>query len=257
LELLDAAAAARFDAVNMWLVPPQGPALFAVPPGLAAPVIGDARAVREIKLRVASTGIYVGSASCGWLGPDFARDHLRRACETLAEIGARAAAVVGWDADRARLVDHLAALCAAAADYGLRVTLEFMPYSAVRSIRDAAAVLAAAAQPNLDVMVDALHLARSGGSPDDIDAVAPERITLFQICDAPRAGPPPARLRDESVNRRRYPGEGDLPLRAMLAALPTGVAVEVEVPTAAHAGLPIIERARRCAETTRRFLASG
>lgn len=255
LGLLDAAAAARFDAVNIWLVPPLAGALFRVAPPLTA-VVGDAKLVREIKLRVAATGVHVQSASCGWLGAEFDRSASARAFATLAEIGTRAAAVVGWDADRARLVAHLAELCSDAAEYGLRVTLEFMPYSAVRSLDDAVAVLHAVDRPNLDLMVDALHLARSGGTPADLARAPAERLVLLQICDAPAASPPPDELRDESVNRRRYPGDGELPLRALLDALPRDVLVEVEVPCAADAGLPVVERARRCAETTRAFLAA-
>ena len=44
LELLDAAAQAGFDSVNMWLVPPPAMTAFTLKCGATAPVIGERRA---------------------------------------------------------------------------------------------------------------------------------------------------------------------------------------------------------------------
>jgi sugar phosphate isomerase/epimerase len=254
LELLDAAAAAGFDSVNMWLVPPPALAVFTVKCGATTPVVGDARLMREINRRIAATGVRVFEASCGWMSPTFDLSAPARVLDTMAQIGTRRVSLVGWDGDRGRLVANLAALCADAAAYGIAVTLEFMPYSAVRTVADAAGVLAAVAAPNLDVLVDALHLARSGGTSADLLLLEPHQIGVLQLCDAPAIGPPTERLRDESVNRRRYPGEGELPLDDLLAAVPANIVIEIEIPAAEHAAEPIAERARLCAERSRSFL---
>jgi len=254
LELLDAAAEAGFDSVNMWLVPPPAMAAFTVKCGTMVPVVGDTRLIREINRRIAATGVEVFEASCGWLSPAFDPSATGPVLDSMAQIGTRRVSLVGWDADRARLVANLAVLCADAATYGIAVTLEFMPYSAVRTVAEAAGVLAAVAAPNLDVLVDALHLARSGGTPADLRLLDPHRIAVLQLCDAPALGPPPELLRDESVNRRRYPGEGELPLDDLLAAAPADVVIEIEIPAAEHAGAPIFERARLCAQRSRSFL---
>ena len=254
LELLDAAAAAGFDSVNLWLVPPPAMAAFTVKCGATVPVVGDARLMREINRRVAATGVGIFETSCGWLSPTFDPSETGRVLDTMAQIGTRRVSLVGWDGDRGRLVANLAALCADAATYGFAVTLEFMPYSAVRTVADAAGVLAAVAAPNLDVLVDALHLARSGGTPADLRLLDPGRIGVLQLCDAPAIGPPAERLRDESVNRRRYPGEGELPLDDLLAAVPADIVIEIEIPAAEHAAEPIAERARLCAQRSRSFL---
>jgi sugar phosphate isomerase/epimerase len=254
LELLDAAAAAGFDSVNMWLVPPPAMAAFNVKCGATTPVVGNAPLIREINARIATTGVGVFEASCGWLAPTFDRAETEPVLDTMAQIGTRRVSVVGWDADRQRLIANLAALCADAAAYGMTVTLEFMPYSAVRTVSEAAEVLAAAGAPNLDVLVDALHLARSGGTPADLHLLDPRRIGVLQLCDAPALAPPPEQLRDESVNRRRYPGDGDLPLAALLRALPDDIVIEIESPTVEHAAESMVERARLCAQRSRRFL---
>jgi sugar phosphate isomerase/epimerase len=254
LELLDAAAAAGFDSVNMWLVPPPAMAAFTVKCGATTPVVGDAALIRAIDQRIAATGVGVFQASCGWLSPSFDPSETERVLDTMAQIGSQRVSLVGWDGERERMIAHLGALCADAARYGITVTLEFMPYSAVRTIADAADVLAAVAAPNLDVLVDALHLARSGGTPADLRLLHPSRIGCLQLCDAPAIGPPAERLRDESVNRRRYPGHGELPLDDLLAALPEDIVIEIEVPAAEHAAESIAERARLCALNSRSFL---
>jgi sugar phosphate isomerase/epimerase len=254
LELLDAATAAGFDSVNMWLVPPPAMAAFTVKCGATAPVVGDARLIREINRRIAATGVGVFETSCGWVSASFDPSATGPVLDTMAQIGTRRLSLVGWDDDRERLVANLAALCADAATYGIAVTLEFMPYSAVRTVADTAAVLAAVGAPNLDVLVDALHLARSGGSPADLRLLDPRQIGVLQLCDAPAIAPPAERLRDESVNHRRYPGEGDLPLDDLLAAVPADIVIEIEIPAAEHAAESIDERARLCALRSRSFL---
>jgi sugar phosphate isomerase/epimerase len=254
LELLDAAAGAGFDSVNMWLIPPPAMAAFNVKCGATTPVVGNATLMREINARIATSGVHVFEASCSWLSPAFDRSEIAPVLDTMAQIGARRVSVVGWDADRQRLIANLAALCADAAVYGMMVTFEFMPYSAVRTVADTAGLLAAVGAPNLDVLVDALHLARSGGTPVDLQLLDAQQIGVVQLCDAPAAAPPPEQLRDESVNRRLYPGEGELPLDALLEALPGGIVIEIECPTVEHAAESIVERARLSAQRSRRFL---
>jgi sugar phosphate isomerase/epimerase len=191
LELLEAAAAAGFDSVNMWLIPPPAMAAFNVKCGATTPVVGNATLIREINARIATTGVRVFEASCSWLSPAFTRPETAPVLDTMAQIGTRRVSVVGWDADRQRLIANLAALCADAAVYGMTLTLEFMPYSAVRTVAEAAEVLAAVGAPNLDVLVDVLHLARSGGTPADLQLLDPRHIGVVQLCDAP-AGSIPA-----------------------------------------------------------------
>jgi sugar phosphate isomerase/epimerase len=255
IDLIDAAAAAGFDSVNVWLTPPPGLALFAVRRPDVPAVIGDPAQVGAIRRRLAATGVSIYAASSGWLGAQFDLALIRPLLSTVAELGGRSVAVVGWDPERARLVDHLGRCCSEARAFELQIGLEFMPYSAVPTLDDAAGILAELRAPNARLIVDALHLARSGGMPADLARVAPEAIGSLQLCDAPVAAPPRERLREESVNGRLYPGEGELPLAALLAALPPGVPVEVETPVLRDAQLALLERARRCGDAARRFLA--
>ena len=57
-----------------------------------------------------------------------------------------------------------------------------------------------------------------------------------------------------SPNQRRLPGEGRLPLRDILDALPPGLPLSVELPMPTTARLSAREWAKTTAASTRRFL---
>ncbi len=247
--MIDAAAAGGFDAIDLRVIGPPGVAPI-------APVAGNEALVAAIRHRLAATGIGIFSATGIWLAPDFAVAQVERAMAVAAELGASHCLAAGYDPDRPRLVANFAALCQAAARLGLGIALEFMPYIEVKTIADAAGVLDEAAQPNAGLVIDALHLARSGGTPAEVAAIERERIAYVQLCDAPLVKPPELAPREESLRHRLYPGEGELPLFDLMAALPREVTIDVEAPCAADAHLPFAERARRAGDATRRFLAA-
>jgi sugar phosphate isomerase/epimerase len=125
----------------------------------------------------------------------------------------------------------LARLADLAAPVGLTVDLEYMIFSGVKSLRAALAIVEAAARPNLQVLVDALHWMRAGDTVADILAAPPGRIGYVQLCDGPALGPSGREaLIAEARTRRLPPGEGEFPLRALLEAMPPGCPVSIEVP---------------------------
>ncbi len=244
LELIDAAAAGGFDAVALRVIGP---------PGVETDVVADA-AIPAIKRRAADNGIGIFSTTGIWLTPAFAVSDVDRALANAAALGAESCLAAGYDDEWPRLTANFAALCRAAARFGLRIGVEFMPYLPVRSVADAARLLREAAQPNAGIIVDALHLARSGGTPADVAAVERSLISYVQLCDAPRERPATMERRDESLHYRLYPGEGELPLFALMDALPPDVTIDVEAPCAADANLSFAARGRRAGDATRRFL---
>jgi sugar phosphate isomerase/epimerase len=247
LELIAAAAAGGFDAVSLRVI--GAPGVEAV-----APLAGDTALIAAIRQRLADCGVGVYSATGIWLAPDFAVASVEPALAVAAELGASHCLAVGYDDDRPRLVANFAALCQMAARYGLTIALEFMPYIPVNNVAEAARLVREAGEPNAGLVIDTLHLARSGGTPADVAAVERERIAYVQLCDAPRVRPPELARRDESLHRRLYPGEGELPLFELMDALPADVTIDLEVPCAADAHLSFTERGRRAGEATRRFL---
>ena len=254
LELIDAAAIAGFDSVNMWLVEPPAMAHFANFKREVTSIVANRPLIDAIRRRCDERGIRIFTASAGWLGPNFDRTSIGPVMETLVDLGARSISLVGWDTERERLLANFIAVCEAAAACSLDVHLEFMTYAGLKTVEDARDFVARAARPNARIIVDALHLDRSGGTPDAVHTLDPATIASLQLCDAPKAHPARDTLRDESVNGRRLPGQGELPLFALLDALPSGVVVELETPDASLASLSIEERAKRCGDAARGFL---
>ena len=250
LELIDAAVAGGFDAIGLRIVPPMRT-------DTIVPVIGDEDLLRAIERRLADTRIEVLDIEAIWLGPDSDVGALEPALAVGQRLGASNVLVVGNDPDTARVTHNFSALAELAGRYQLRLGLEFIPYCHTATLAQAHAVVKSSGQPNTGVLIDALHLIRSGGSADDLRKVEPASILYGQICDA-RAERPATReaLRHEARGGRLYPGQGHLPLGDILDALPRGLPLGVEAPCADHGHLPAAERARICGAATRQFLAA-
>jgi sugar phosphate isomerase/epimerase len=139
----------------------------------------------------------------------------------------------GADDDRvtARLTE-LAAYAAANAP-GVRIVLEFLPIFSVSSLGQAVGIVERVDRPEVAVLVDTLHLARSGGVPADLATVDPRLLPYLQLADASASAPADlAGLRDEALYGRLLPGEGVLPLGDVLRAVPE-VPVSVELRSSA------------------------
>lgn len=245
-EMAAAAVAAGWPAVGIWVDPATWTDSIAA----------------EVRARTADAGITVLDVEVIWLkpGPDDP-DHFR-IIDAGAAIGARNVLAVSSDPDGdaaaaklGRLVDH-------AAGAELRVSLEFAAFTEVASLAAALALLARAERPTAGLLIDPLHLARTGGRPADLIDVPPSRIAYAQFCDAPASGPPAsdiAAIVHEALDLRLMPGDGGLPLAALLAALPSATPLSVELRSAAlrDACPDPAERARVLLAATRTGLAQA
>ena len=62
-------------------------------------------------------------------------------------------------------------------------------------------------------------------------ALDPQLIGYVQLCDAPLAMPATSEAYgDEAVHGRMAPGDGELPLTEIIAAIPSGTIISAEVP---------------------------
>lgn len=188
-------------------------------------------AFRAMRRALADEGMRVYDIEFVTLGEDFVPASLAGILDSAAGLGARRLSVCGDDPDRPRLVARFAELCDLAAGFGMGVDLECMAWRQVASLPDAVRVVQAAGCPNGGVLVDALHLSRTGGSPDDLRAVPPGLIRHAQLCDAPAQAPGSMdAIIQEARAGRLPPGDGALPLAPLVAALPPTVALSIEVP---------------------------
>ncbi|MDE3206591.1 MAG: sugar phosphate isomerase/epimerase [Acidobacteriota bacterium] len=246
--LVDAADAAGFARVGVTLWAPGHR-----PARLCADAATQRAAVRTVR----RSGVHVLDVGVVTLEPGLDLDDLRRVIDAAGALGADRLVAMNVDPSPTRAAATLAAVCAEAAPAGLAVAVEFMPYTATKTLAAACDLVLATGHAGAGIVVDALHLHRSGGTPAGLASRGTVPVLLAQICDARREPPPPDRLRAEALSDRLYPGQGDLPLAELLAALPAGVPITVEAPVAADVDCPPRERARRAAAGLARLLPAS
>lgn len=221
-------------------------------------VAGDPAAEEAIKEALARTGLGVLEIGVFPLRADTLVESFGPVLAFSHRIGARYIVCPIEDHDRDRRLETFRMVCELAETCALEALVEFNPYSACRSLAEAADLVRAARRPNAGVLVDALHLSRSGGHPRDIARYAPGMVPLVHLCDAP---PAPSQdlsedeLRRESRTARLLPGEGSLWLNELLDALGPDAHISVEAPSAKNAHLPAAERARLAFGATQNLLS--
>lgn len=154
--------------------------------------------------------------------------------DLMAELGCQRVNILTIDGDVARSVDELGRFTVLAAARGLSVTLEYMAGMAVGNLNDAVAAIHAVNSPHISLMVDALHLDRGGNTPADVARLDPALIGYVQICDALHQ-PVDASYGEDARHNRLELGSGELPLAALIAAVPDDVPVSLEIPMLARA----------------------
>lgn len=233
--LVAEAARAGFAAVGLRFIP-------ATSDGPAYPTRVGTEAHDELKRVLSGEGVRVSDIEFIQLKPDIDVLSLAGCLEAGADLGAEAVIASGDDPDLARLVARFAGLCRLAASFGLRVDLEFMRWRVIGTLPQAMAIVREAGQVNGAILVDALHLARSGGQPDDLLSLPDRWLRAAQLCDATATAPATqAAIIAEARGGRLPPGEGALPLGALLEALPADASLSVEMP------LPALDTRERIA----------
>ena len=222
--LVTAAARAGFASVGLRFVP-------ATPNGPAFPTRVGTEAHRALKQILATEGVRVGDIEFIQLTPEIDVQAFAGVFEAAADLSAVSVTVSGDDHDHARLTAHFAELCDLALAFGLRVDLEFMRWRAIGALLQALAIVRQAGKSNGAILVDALHLTRSGGKAADLISISDEWLRATQICDAVAVAPATeAAIIAEAREGRLPPGEGSLPLGDLLEALPADISLSVEMP---------------------------
>jgi len=120
------------------------------------------------------------------------------------------------------VADEVRALATRLDGTDIRLVLEFLPILGVRTLPQALAIVEAADDPCLGVLVDNLHLSRAGHVPADLAHVHAHLLPYIQVCDAPAvpADAAHAALMQEALHGRLLPGDGGPPIAELLAAVP-------------------------------------
>ena len=218
-------------------------------------VVGNPAKIREIHRRLAFNGIRLSNTSIYHLYPEITLDHVKPAIEVSAELGAKTIVVTCMDPDEARWTDFIAQCCEVAAKAGIHLALEVVPYSDARTLEQGLRLVQNTGAENFGLLIDTLHIARSGGTPANLANIDPKHIAFAQISDAVAEKPTDIDLPTEARSGRLYPGDGELPLYEYLDALPAKIEIEVETPRLDQSELTFNERAKQAGDATRRFLA--
>lgn len=243
VETIEAARAGGFDMVGLWV----------------DPAVWTPAHTRDARAALAATGLPLLDVEVIWLKPDSAMDDHRKVIDVGADLGARNVLCVSSDPDHARTAARLYDLCHHAEGSGMRVALEFGIFTEVKDLQAALGILDRIDHPLKALLIDAIHVDRSGSSIAEIAKLDPALLPYAQFCDAPAERPDPADfnavIRD-AIDLREQCGEGALPLAALYQALPPGIplAIELRSETLRDAFPHPALRAAAVAGATRRWL---
>jgi sugar phosphate isomerase/epimerase len=181
--------------------------------------------------------------------------------ELMAGLGVKRINSVSFEPDRQRNIDQFGLLAETAAGFGIETLVEFVPIFSVPDLPAALDLVRQVGRPDFRILVDTMHVGRTGATAADLAAIDPALIGYIQLCDAPLQPQNPGFMdpdyMDEAMHQRQVPGEGELPLLDMLAALPRDRVIGLEIPlrSEALAGVGPRERLGRCVAAARDLLA--
>ena len=175
--------------------------------------------------------------------------------DTMCELGVKRINTVSMDTDLSRSFDQFGMLAELASARGVETTLEFAPGLAVADLPTALSAIRHVGRASFRLLIDTMHLVRSGSGAADLAKLDPNLIGYVQLCDAPLK-PRIANYMQEAMTERLAPGTGELPLRDILLALPRHLVIGIEVPqqSQALAGASPQLRLGRCVEAARNLL---
>jgi sugar phosphate isomerase/epimerase len=246
VETIHAAAAGGFDAVGLWVEPEQW----------------TAQTTIDCRTALTQTGLELLDVEVIWLKPESDMTTHKRVIDIGAELGAKNVLCVASDPDMGGNAARLAELCRHAEGSGMRVALEFGIFTEVKNLRQAMAVLDSVAHPLRALLIDPIHVDRSGTTADEIAAVPRELLPYAQFCDAPTKRPDPDNfdaIITDAIDLREQCGEGGLDLISIYNALPDGIPLSIELRSKAlRDGFSDPgERAKVVAAATRAWLAAN
>jgi sugar phosphate isomerase/epimerase len=158
----------------------------------------------------------------------------------------------------AQAADGFGAACTEAAGYGLRLQLEFMPFTPIPNLRSAWRVVSEAGAANGGLVLDVWHFRRSGSSPAQLAAIPADRLFTVQLSDGP-ADPEPD-LWHAASHDRWLPGTGRLDVTGILRsvrALGTRPEFGPEVVSDSLSALGPLTAAVRAAAASRQVLSEA
>ena len=213
--------------------------------------------LRQTKTALASTGLKVHDIELARVADGTDPKKYLPELEVGAELGAKHVISSIWTNDRVFAAECFDQLCDIAKPLGLTISLEFVTFASVKTLREALDVLKASRRTNCGVLVDMLHFSRSRVPLADLAQVPREWFHFVHLCDATAAIPTTTEeLTRQAREERLYPGEGAIDIASILQRIPN-VPCSIEAPHAARVKeMGFTEHAFRCLEAAKKFVAA-
>jgi len=148
---------------------------------------------------------------------DYSTDEVLRQAVVLGAHTISAIELWGNAVDLDQGAERLASLCDRAAEHGLRVQVEFIPFSGIPTLREAWELVRRADRTNAGIVFDTWHWYRGDNDEALLREIPGDRIFAVQVSDGPSSGEED--LLDECLHRRLLPGEGEMDLTRVLRLL--------------------------------------
>jgi sugar phosphate isomerase/epimerase len=218
----------------------------------------DAQLRRELLATMTDRGVTISLGDGFLVLPDAEIRGCTADLDALAELGAPRINVVSLDPELGRTFDQFAILTELAAERGIETVVEPVPGLTVGDLPTALAAREHVGRPDFRLLIDTMHLVRSGSGAADVANLDPGCIGYAQLNDT-TLEPRGDNYMEEAMFERMVPGDGELPLPDIVSALPRDIIIEIEVPqrSLALAGVGPIDRLRPCVEAARRLLSEA
>jgi sugar phosphate isomerase/epimerase len=234
VHLVRIAAEAGYGSFSLWVQPP---AMYDV-------MLATSAMTADLTRVIADHSVTLGNLEVFNLNIDDPIAEYEPAIALGAHLGATTATAIDFGSPRRDIAERLAAFHALCADHGMLALIEPISMGNVRTPQDGLDLIRDAGV-DAKLVIDCVHLMRTGCTADTLLTIPPEYVGHVQICDGP-AAIAPDEVGVEATANRLYPGEGDFPLAEILAAVPPGATLGLEVPNLARLerGMTPAERAR-------------
>jgi sugar phosphate isomerase/epimerase len=249
--IVDASADAGFSGVSLWAFHHQA----AVAAGTSPEQVRAWHTDRGLSVPVVESLI-------GWEGGDPAtiEEQCGGTFEVASFYGAQAVAgvVMASEIDRGAAAKGLALLGKMGADRGLKVCIEWLPWSGLPTIKSAWELIQEAGGENLGLVVDTWHWLRQPGGPDPdtLRQIPGDRIHCVQLDDTTATGAGDDQML-ESMTNRLLPGDGEVDWPNILGLLEEIGADPIYAPEVFNLALlekGPTEMARKIGESSRKVL---
>ncbi|MDH3755119.1 MAG: sugar phosphate isomerase/epimerase [Acidimicrobiia bacterium] len=142
------------------------------------------------------------------------------AYEAADALGARYLQVIGpYDGTPADAAAQFGALCDRAADHGLLVGIEFLPFTNIATAGDAAEIVERCGRDNAGGCVDIWHHERGASDMQLIRDLPADRIYSVQLSDGPLVPVDGDHYDDDCLTNRLAPGEGEFDIAGFIREL--------------------------------------